>query len=274
MKAEGGSVGGKYFGSPAVRHALFFLISFGFGVLLFGLIYVVFARPGASFVLLVKMLGVLFLVGALALFLTTTLQGREKKRREEIVYSRRNFLGELSAFLLVFIVAYFSGVSLEKSVSMALYVPVMAGWYYSMMAHRYVIPDRILKIRAVVNFVAMTSGLYLFVTDNIGISGLVGALFAAVSERDYRITRELVERGLLEEKYAESGALRLFYGIFYGFGVIVALIAVTGNHGVSFIRESLLTVFRLLYLFTAIFLPFGTFIGWLRLKIHGIKLDD
>jgi len=174
----------------------------------------------------------------------------------------------------VFEIAYSSGVSLEKSLSMALYVSVMANWYYSMMAHMYIIPDRILKIRAVVNFVAITLGLYLFVIDSLVISGLIGALFAVASEKDYKVTRKLLETGLLERKYAEGGAWRLFYGIFYGFGVVVALMILTGEYSASFIKESLLTMFRLLYIFTTVFLPFGTLLGWLRLKVHGIELDD
>ncbi|WP_297417866.1 hypothetical protein [Thermococcus sp.] len=145
---------------------------------------------------------------------------------------------------------------------MAFYVFVMAGWYYSMMAHRYIIPERILKIRTVVNFVAISSGLYLFVIKNALISVLMGVLFAFASEKGYRITKKLVETGLLERRYAESGAGSLFYIISYGFGAMVALIMVTGNYDTSFIRESLLTMFRLLYLFTAIFLPFGTLLGW------------
>ncbi|WP_237698687.1 hypothetical protein [Pyrococcus yayanosii] len=100
----------------------------------------------------------MFIIGAFALFLVVTLQERDKKTPEKVFYSWRDFLKELSAFLLVFTIAYSSGVSLEKSLSMALYVPVIAGWYCSMMAHRYVISDRILKIRAVVNFVAITFG--------------------------------------------------------------------------------------------------------------------
>ncbi|WP_258083250.1 potassium transporter Kef [Thermococcus thermotolerans] len=262
-----------FLGSSGIWLILFFLILFGFGVLLFGLIYLMSAKQDGSFVFLIKGLTILFIIGAFALFIVT-LHGRDKETPEKVVYSWRNFINELSAFLLVFIIAYFSGVSLEKSVSMALYVSVIAGWYYSMMAHKYVISDRILKIRAVVDFVAITLGLYLFVIDNLAISGLIGALFAVASEKDYKITRKLVETGLLEKKYAEGGAWRLFYGIFYGFGAMMALMAVTGNYSVLFIRESLLTVFRLLYLFTAVFLPFGTLIGWLRVKAHGIKLDD
>lgn len=233
-----------------------------------------FAKPGTSFIPLVKMLGVLFIIGAFALFLVVTLQEMDKKTPEKVFYSWRDFLKELSASLLMFIIAYFSGVSLEKSVSMALYVSVISGWYCSMIAYRNVISDRILKIRAVVNFVAIILGLYLFVIDSLVISGLIGILFAVVSEKDYKVTRKLVEVGLLERKYAEGGAWRLFYGIFYGFGVVVALMIFTGKYSAFFIRESLLTMFRLLYLFTAIFLPFGTFLGWLRLRIQGIKLDD
>ncbi len=136
-----------------------------------------------------------------------------------------------------------------------------------MMAHRYIIPERILKIWTVVNFVAVSSGLYLFVIKNAIISVLMGVLFVFASEKEYRITRKLVETGLLERRYAESGAFGAFYALFYLFGAIVALIVVTGNYSASFIRESLLTVFRLLYLFTAIFLPFGTFLGWARLRV-------
>ena len=137
-----------------------------------------------------------------------------------------------------------------------------------MMAHRYVIPGWILKIRTVVNFVAGSLGLYLFVIKNALISVLMGVLFAFASEKDYKITRKLVETGLLERRYAESGAFGTFYALFYLFGVIVVLIVVE-NYGASFIGESLLTMFRLLYLFTSIFLPFGTLLGWARLKVHG-----
>ena len=151
---------------------------------------------------------------------------------------------------------------------MALYVFVLAGWYYSMMAHKYIISGLILKLRAVINFVAITSGLYLFVIDNIALSGLIGAFFALIYERDYQISRKLVERGLLERRYAESGAWRLFYGICYGFGAMLALMIATGSYSTSFVRESLLTAFKLLYLFTTVFLPFGTFLGWVRLKVH------
>ena len=255
--------------SRGLRYLLFFLGSFGFSVLLFGLMYLVFAKPGTSFVSLVKVLGALFAIGSSLMFLVSVFYSKNKTP-EKITYSRQNFLRELSASILLFMISYFSGVSLEKSVSMALYVFVAAGWYYSMMAYKYVISDRILKIRTVVNFVAITSGLYLFVVDNVIISGLVGIVFAVALEKDYEITRKLVETGLLDRRYAESGAGGLFYAIFYLFGVIVVLIVVTGNYNASFIRESLLTMFRLLYLFTAIFLPFGTLIGWLRLKTHGV----
>ncbi|WP_175058930.1 potassium transporter Kef [Thermococcus sp. 2319x1] len=261
----------QFLKSPSIGFILFVLISFGFGVLLFELIHAAFAKPGTSFIPLAKVLGVLFIIGASVLFLVAMLHERGKKTPEKVVYSWRNFLKELSTSLLLFTVAYSSEVSLEKSVSMALYVFVLASWYYSMMAHKYVISGRILKIRAVVIFVAVTSGLYLFVIDNIVLSGLIGALFAVVSEKDYKITRKLVAEGLLEKKYAESGAWRLFYAIFYGFGAMVALMIITGDYSASFIRESLLTVFRLLYIFATIFLPLGTLGGWLRLKVHGGK---
>ena len=254
--------------SRGVRYLIFFLGSFGFGVLLFGVMYLVFAKPGTPFVSLVKVLGALFAVGSFLMFLASVFCGKNKMP-EKITYSWQNFLRELSASLLLFTVAYFSGVGLEKSISMALYVFVMAGWYYSMMAHRYIIPGSILKIRAIINFVAVTPGLYLFVINNALVSGLMGALFAVASEKDYRITKKLVETGLLGRRYAESGVAGLFYAIFYLFGAIAALALITGSYGLSFIRESLLTVFRLLYLFTAIFLPFGTFLGWARLKVHG-----
>jgi len=81
--------------------------------------------------------------------------------------------------------------------------------------------------------------------------------------------KKLVERGLLERRYAEGGAWRLFYGVSYGLGAMLALMIVAGSYSTSFVRESLLTAFKLLYLFTAVFLPFGTFLGWVRLKIHG-----
>lgn len=236
---------------------------------LFGLIHAVFAKPGTSFVPLARVLGVLFIIGASVLFFVEILHERDKKTPEKVLYSWRNFLKELSTSLLVFAIAYFSGVSLEKNVSMALYVFVLASWYYSMMAHKYVISERILKIRTAMNFVAITSGLHLFVIDNVVLSVLIGALFAAVSERDYLITRKLVVMGLLERRYSESGAGGLFYVISYEFGAMIALMMVTGNCSVSSLRESLLTMFRLLYIFTTIFLPFGTFLGWLRLKIHG-----
>ncbi|NJE54844.1 potassium transporter Kef [Thermococcus sp. 21S9] len=259
--------------SRGLRYLIFFLGSFGFGVLLFGFMYLVFAKPGTSFVSLVKVLGALFAIGSSLMFLASAFYSKNKTP-EKITYSWQNFLRELSASILLFMISYFSGVSLEKSVSMALYVFVIAGWYYSMMAHKYVISDRVLKIRAVMNFVAITLGLYLFVTDNVIISGLAGVVFAVVSEKDYKITRKLIERGLLERKYAEIGAGRLFYAVFYGLGVVVALMIITGNYSFSFIRESLLTMFRLLYLFTTMFLPFGTFIGWLRLRIHGVGIDE
>lgn len=264
----------QFLKSSGVGFLLFFVISFGFGVLLFGLIYATFARPGTSFIPLVKTLGVLFTIGASALFLVAMLRERDKKTPEKVIYSWQNFLNELSVALFVFAIAYSSGVDLEKSFSMALYVFVLAGWYYSMMAHKYVISNSILKIRAVVNFVAITSGLYLFVTDNVIISGLAGVVFAVALEKDYTITRKLIEMGLLERKYAEIGAGRLFYAVFYGLGVMVALMIITGNYSVSFIRESLLTMFRLLYIFTTMFLPFGTLIGWLRLKAHGVGIDE
>ncbi|AEH24251.1 hypothetical protein [Pyrococcus yayanosii] len=110
--------------------------------------------------------------------------------------------------------------------------------------------------------------------DSLVISGLIGILFAVVSEKDYKVTQKLLETGLLERKYAEGGAWRLFYSIFYEFGVVVALMIFTGKYSDFFIRESLLTMFRLFYIFTTVFLPFGTFLGWLRLKVHGIELDD
>ena len=259
----------QFLKSPYMRLMVAVLVLFGFALLFFWLIYVVFAKPGTSFVPLAKMLGVLFIIGASALFLMENLQERGEETPEKAVYSWRNFLKELSASLLVFGVAYTSGISLEKSVSMALYVFVLAGWYYSMMAHRYEISDLVLKVRAVVNFVAVTSGLYLFVLGNIALSALIGAFFAFVSEKDYKITRKLIEEGMLERKYAEIGAGRLFYAVFYGLGVIVALMMVTGDYSTSFIRESLLTVFRLLYIFTTMFLPFGTLGGWVRLKVGG-----
>ncbi len=137
------------------------------------------------------------------------------------------------------------------------------------MAHKYMIPGRILKIRAIINFAAVTSGLYLLVINNALISGLMGALFAFASEKDYEITRKLVETEVLERRYAESGVGGPFYAIFYSFGAMVTLGLITGNYDLSFIKESLLTIFRLLYLFTAIFLPFGTFLGWARLRVRG-----
>ncbi|USS40239.1 potassium transporter Kef [Thermococcus aggregans] len=254
--------------SPYMRLMLVVLVSFGFALLLFELIYVAFAKPGTSFIPIAKMLGILFIISASVLFLVANLQEKSEKKLEKVGYSWQNFLKELSTSLLVFAVACFSGVGLEKSVSMALYVFVLAGWYYSMMAHKYVVPDRVLKIRAVVNFAAVTSGLYLFVLGNIVLSALIGAFFAFVSEKDYEITRKLIEEGLLERKYAEIGAGRLFYAVFYGLGVMVALMVVTGDYSASSIRESLLTMFRLLYIFTTIFLPFETLIGWLRLKLR------
>jgi|GEM_PF-1237476 hypothetical protein len=257
----------QFLKSPVARSALFFLVLYGFGVIFFGLIHLVFAGPGTPF-LLIKGLGVLFLVGASALFLVAALWGKEEGRAKKAVYSWRDFLRELSASLLVFAVAYSSGVGLGKSVSMALYVFVLAGWYYSMMVHRYEVPGRVLKIRAVVAFIAVTSGLYLFVIGDMALSVLVGALFAVAFEKDYRITRKLVEEGLLERRHTEGGASRLFYGVFYGFGAMAALMVATGNYTTSFIREALLAAFRLLYLFTAVFLPFGTLIGWLRLKVY------
>ncbi|ASJ01129.1 potassium transporter Kef [Thermococcus gorgonarius] len=254
--------------SKGARYLIFFLSSFGFALLLFGLMYLVFTKPGTSFVSLVKGLAVLFAVGSSLMFLASMFYNRNRTP-EKITYSWRNFLRELSASILLFTIAYFSGVSLEKSASMALYVFVAASWYYSTMAHRYVIPEQILKLRAVINFAAIASGLYLFVIDNVLISGLAGALFAVAEEKDYWITRKLVETGLLKRRYAESGAGGLFYAVSYGFGAMVALMVVTGNCNASFIRDFLLTMFRLLYLFTAIFLPFGTFLGWARLKVHG-----
>ncbi|CAI1492146.1 Potassium transporter Kef [Thermococcus nautili] len=259
--------------SKGLRYLVFFLGSFGFSVLLFGLMYLVFAKPGTSFVSLVKVLGALFAVGSSMMFLASVFYSKNKTP-EKITYSWQNFLSELSASIPLFMISYFSGVSLEKSVSMALYVFVAAGWYYSMMAHKYVISDRVLKIRAVVNFVAITSGLYLFVIDNVIISGLAGIVFAVVSEKDYKITRKLIEVGLLEIKHAEIGAGRLFYAVFYGLGMVVALMIITGNYSASFIRESLLTMFGLLYIFTTMFLPFGTLIGWVRLKAHGVGIDE
>ncbi|WP_245608262.1 potassium transporter Kef [Thermococcus guaymasensis] len=257
--------------SKGLRYLIFFLGSFGFSVLLFGLMYLVFAKPGTSFVSLVKVLGALFAIGSSLMFLASVFYSKNKTP-EKITYSWQNFLRELSASILLFMISYFSGVSLEKSVSMALYVFVAAGWYYSMMAHRYIIPGRILKIRAIINFVAVASGLHLFVINNTLISGLMGALFAFALEKDYKITRKLIEEGILERKYAESGAGGLFYALFYGLGVIVALMVVTGEFSASLIRESLLTMFRLLYIFTTMFLPFGTLGGWVRLKLHGEKM--
>jgi len=259
--------------SSYMRLMLVILISFGFALLLFGLIYVAFAKPGTSFIPIVKMLGFLFLICSVVLFLVANLQEKSEKKLEKVVYSWRNFLKELSTSLLVFIIAYSSGVSLEKSVSMALYVFVLAGWYYSMMAHRYEISDRMLKIRAVVSFVAVTSGLYLFVIENIALSTLIGALFPLVSEKDYKVTKKLIEEGLLERKYAESRAWGLFYGVLYGLGAMMGLMLISGSYSASFIKESLLTMFRLLYIFTVIFAPLGTLGGWARLKFHGIKLD-
>ena len=254
--------------SRGLRYLIFFMGSFGFGVLLFGLLYLAFSKPGTSFASIVKALGILFATGTFLMFLASAFYSRSKTP-EKITYSWRNFLRELSASILLFVISYSSGVGLERSVSMALYVFVVAGWYYSMMAHRYIIPGWILKIRAILNFIAVGSGLYLFVIRNALISVLMGALFAFASEKDYEITRKLVEKGLLERRYAESGAFGAFYAIFYLFGMMVALTVVTGNYNVFFIRESLLTMFRLLYLFTAIFLPFGTLLGWMRLRVHG-----
>ena len=254
--------------SRGLRYFLFFLGSFEFSVLFFGLMYLVFAKPGTSFVSIVKVLGLLFAIGTSLMFLVSMFYN-DDKTPEKITYSWRSFLGELSASLLLFMISYFSGVEVGKSISMALYVFVLAGWYHSMMAHRYILPGWILKIRALLNFVAITSGLYFFVADNLLISVLMGALVAIASEKDYLITKKLMERGLLDKKYAESGAWRLFYAIFYLFGVIVTLIVATGDYNASFIRESLLAIFQMLYLFTAIFLPFGTLLGWARLKVHG-----
>ncbi|WP_457742428.1 potassium transporter Kef [Thermococcus sp.] len=234
-------------------------------MLVFRLLYDLFARPGVSFTTLLKGLIVLFLFGALALFLVIVLDNRETPQK--VVYSWRNFLRELSAFFLLFAIAYSSGITLEKSLSMALYVFVLAGWYYSMMAHRYVIPEKMLKIRAALNFVAITSGLYLFVTGSSVLSVLIGVLFALASEKDYRIARRLVEAGLLERRDTEKGVAALVYAIASGFGIIVVSALITGNYSASFLRGSMLTVFRLLYIFTTVFLPFGTLIGWLRLRI-------
>ncbi len=258
----------EFLKSRGLRYLIFFMGSFGFGVLLFGLMYPAFAKPGTSFSSIVKVLGLLFTTGTFLMFLASLFH-KGDKTPEKIIYSWRNFLRELSVFFLLFTVAYFSGVGLEWSVSMALYVFVVAGWYYSMMAHRYIIPGSILKIRVIINFVAVSSGLYLFVIKNALISVLMGVLFAFASEKDYKITKKLVETGLLERRYAESGVSSLFYALFYLFGAIGALALITRSYDLSFIRESLLTVFRLLYLFTAVFLPFGTLLGWMRLRVHG-----
>lgn len=72
------------------------------------------------------------------------------------------------------------------------------------MANKYVVPDRILKIRAVVNLVAVTSGLYLFVIDSIVLSGLIEALFGVVPEKDYKITRKLVAGGCWKRNTPEA----------------------------------------------------------------------
>ncbi len=112
--------------SKSVRYLIFFLGSFGFSVLLFGLIYLVFAKPGTSFISLVKVLGALFAIGSSLMFLASVFYSKNKTS-EKITYSGQNFLRELSASLLLFTVAYLSGVELEKSISMAFYVFVMAG---------------------------------------------------------------------------------------------------------------------------------------------------
>ncbi|ALV62419.1 hypothetical protein ADU37_CDS07200 [Thermococcus sp. 2319x1] len=98
----------------------------------------VFAKPGTSFVSLVKVLGFLFAVGSFLMFLASVFYSKNKTP-EKITYSWQNFLRELSTSLLLFTVAYSSEVSLEKSVSMALYVFVLASWYYSMMAHNVLV---------------------------------------------------------------------------------------------------------------------------------------
>ena len=111
--------------SKSVRYLIFFLGSFGFGVLLFGLMYLVFAKPGTSFASLVEVLAFLFAIGSFLMFLASVSCSRNKTPKK-ITYSRQNFLRELSASFLLFTVAYFSGVGLEKSVSMAFYVFVVA----------------------------------------------------------------------------------------------------------------------------------------------------
>jgi len=55
-------------------------------VLLFGLIYLVFAKPGTSFVSLVKVLGALFAVGSFLMFLASVFYSKNKTS-EKITYS-------------------------------------------------------------------------------------------------------------------------------------------------------------------------------------------
>lgn len=193
----------------------------------------------------------------------------EHKPKERVVYSWKNFFIELISYLFVFTTAYFSGVGIEKSIAMALYVFILFTVYYSTLSYKYVIPYR--RIRLIIVFVGITSGLYLFLIDNLILSGLIGAFFTVMVEKDYKITKKLLSEGLVEEKHLKRGASRLFSGISYGYSALITLMIVNKIYTTTFVSESLSVMYRLLYLFTVVFIPLGTLIGWARIKLHEIK---
>lgn len=192
----------------------------------------------------------------------------DRKHTEKVIYSWKNFFIELSSFLFVFTTAHFSGVRLEKSIAMALYIFILFTLYYFQLPHKYVIPHRIFRIRLIIIFVGITSGLYMFVIDSIILSGLIGAFFTVIIKKDYKITEKLISGGILEEKFMEKRAWIIFYSISYGYGATIGVMFVRKIYSASFFGEWLLVMFKLLYVFTTIFIPLGTLIGWARMKLH------
>jgi len=212
--------------------------------------------------------GILSFVFDLAYIFEKIRKKNTRKPQERVVYSWKNFFMELLFFLFVFTTARFSGVRLEKSIAMALYIFILFTIYYSQLPHKYVIPSRILRIRLIIIFVGITSGLHMFVIDSIILSGLIGAIFTVITEKNYKIAEKLLSEGILEEKFMEKRAWIIFYSISYGYGAAIGLMFVSKIHSASFFGEWLLVMFRLLYIFTTIFIPLGTLIGWARIKLH------
>ncbi len=205
---------------------------------------------------------------SIALHIVYIRKKNDRKPIEKVIYSWKNFFMELLSFLFVFTTAHFSGVRLEKSIAMALYIFILFTLYYSQLPHKYVIPHRILRIRLIVIFIGITSGLHMFVIDSIILSGLIGAFFTAITEKNYKITEKLISEGILEEKFMEKRAWIIFYSISYGYGAAIGVMFASKIYSASFFGEWLLVMFRLLYIFTVIFIPLGTLIGWARMKLY------